>query len=265
MLKKLLKLEWNASARLLLLVNFGVLGLTALASALIAVQNAFPDVGSQTWFTIVTILIGIMMMMGFIGMMVVTVFLNVRSFYNLLGQRGYLLLTLPVTTTQHITAKLIYALATTLFSILMLFVDGCVTMVGMGETFTAFKDFQFISVGPMLYTLLLILLALAGGYLFLYLCIAIGGQWPQSRLFASVVTFFVLQFLFQILLAGIGIFAAFSFYRHGHLIVTMAGALPEPHYELYVFFGVIALIFLVWDAILWAGTQYLITKKLNLA
>ncbi|MGN0984235.1 MAG: hypothetical protein ACI4OI_05265, partial [Gemmiger sp.] len=115
-------------------------------------------------------------------------------------------------------------------------------------------------------------LGLAFGYLMLYLCMAIGAQWPQHRLFASVVSYFVLTTLLQFAATALTILLAFfpspdrtyNWITHLSLWLTRLAA-TDPYQMTFVLLGAGSLILLVMDGMLWAATQYLITKRLNLA
>ena len=112
MLRKLLKYEFLATARV-----FGVcyLGLAAL-SILAGLSMKFPATSNN--------IVGALMLMAYVCMlaavMLFTFLTIIRRFYkNLLGGEGYLMNTLPVRSWQLVTSKLIASLAWSAASLVM--------------------------------------------------------------------------------------------------------------------------------------------------
>ena len=104
MLRKLLKYEFQATARLCLPVFAGYL----LISTLMALGNKFA--GDSFVFMILFLILTL----GFLALNtvinLVPLFINVTRFSkNLLGEEGYLMNTLPVTARQHVISKVIVA------------------------------------------------------------------------------------------------------------------------------------------------------------
>lgn len=206
-----------------------------------------------------------------------------RFYKNLLGDEGYLMFTLPVTAAQNIWAKMIVAVT---------WVTGAVVLaVGAAVTFSASAgaNYDGIPIWTMLgeqfykvaaqygvgvylapiFLLVLIIVAFASAFLMIYLAMAIGAQWMQSRLLASVVSFFCLQTLLQIL-GFIGIIA-FGFLFQHQVVAMMQGMTGaqivafNPLTLLGILWAVALVVALVLGAVFFLITQHLLTKKLNLA
>ena len=106
-------------------------------------------------------------------------------------------------------------------------------------------------------------------FLFFYFCIAIGGQWPQNRLLATVVCYFVISFLLQLLMiVGMMVLGTIIYFSGIEAVgnATQAIASAVTSYQLIsIILLCISLFFAVGSVILWLLTRYFLTRKLNLA
>lgn len=271
MMNKLLKYECMAVGRILVPIWAGTAVFSLLTAVVSRLDSAFADVVGmpvtsvlETFFTVLTALF-------IFATIAACVILNIQRFYKLLGDQGYLMFSLPATPWQHMAAKLLCACGTTIASVLIAI--GCVWMANSaGESAAAQTLSAQLSLQDTMGTVFLVLLlvlSLISTYLYLYLCMAIGSHWPQQRMLASIATYFVLGFILQ--MTFLFLFVA------GAIVVAN---LPQPVLDGFAQFflqtdlnnmavtlgiaGIVLLLFAAADAILWAVTQYLITKKLNL-
>ena len=181
---------------------------------------------------------------------------------------------------KHIGARLLCACLTSTLAVAVFAVCGAVlsfSSIQSGSLITV-ANFQFLAFDDLAdllwsgYALLIWLLCLATIYLFLYLCMAIGAQWPQHRLAASILTYFILTFVLQVLMMIAVIFVAVGAYSavQSGDVALISGALTSEqtaaaHGLLGGLLTVPILLFGAADAILWVTTHYFITRKLNLA
>lgn len=271
MMNKLLKYESMAVGRILVPIWAGTAVfslLTALASRL---NGVLTDMVGTPITSVLENFFSILTALFIFATIADCVILNIQRFYKLLGDQGYLLFSLPATPWQHMAAKLLCACGTTIASILI--AVGCVWMANATGESAAAQAFsvQFSLQDSMgtVFLVLLMVLSMISAYLYLYLCMAIGSRWPQQRMLASIATYFVLGFILQmaflfLLVAGAIVMA--------NLPQTMLDGLAEFFLQTNLnnttvawgIAGIVLLLFAVADAILWAVTQYLITKKLNL-
>ena len=114
-------------------------------------------------------------------------------------------------------------------------------------------------------------IALAGmamGYLHTYLSCAVGSLFPQHRKLASILSFFALQFLAQILFMLAVYFAATRMEVLLNSFSRFAlDLLSSPNGEMKAIFGSligVSAVEIVIDAVLWLITQTILTRKLNL-
>ena len=271
MLTKLLKHDLRGTGRIMVPVWVGSTALAVLA----AIMSCFYR--SYQWddrhpLSILTDLFGLTAALCMVALLLVCVFVCAKRFYDLLGDAGYVYFTLPVKPWQHIASRLLNALVWTVGTLLVLVLQVLVLqMVLMSGSMNGSVIFSMdfnpgTAIGwRALYGTELVLLMLesfAVGYLVLYLCMAIGAQWLQHRLLASVVTYFVLSFAGQVLMmATIGLT-----FRHLTKTVDAVNTVfqQNPLSTIAAILGGILLILAAIGAILWAVTQYFISKKLNL-
>lgn len=266
MLTKLLKYEWKTTARILLPVGGGVLAFTIVTGLANAVLNSQQNLPQLIEFLQAALnFIDVLALVFVLG---ACVFVNVQRFYKLLGEQGYLMLSLPVPTWKHITAKLICACAWSVVCVVYLILcAGILDNSLVNITVNLGDSAELLSpagLAAAVMTILILLAVLAGTFLEFYLACAIGGQFGQQRLLASIVAYFMLGFVEQI----IGVFVV--------VIAALAAVQVNAASWLQVFYNVDSLwaavyllaivlaVFALVDAIKWAITQWLMTRRLNL-
>lgn len=266
MLTKLLKYEWKTTARVLLPIGGGVLGftlITSLVNHLLNGYEAWPQVA--VWLQD---LLNVATVLAWIFVLGACVFLNVQRFYKLLGEQGYLMLSLPVPLWKHIAVKLISACVWTGIAVLYLILCGNIlsgslfSFSGAGEPFFAARTVTDVT--ALLFLAAFGVTAVAGAYLDFYLACAIGGQFGQQRLLASIISYFILGFLEQILATMVLILLMFGAVQMNALwVVGFVHSLNSFWMMVAVMSGILLLVVIL-DAIKWAVTQWLMTSRLNL-
>ena len=107
-------------------------------------------------------------------------------------------------------------------------------------------------------------------YLYFYLCIGIGAHWPQHRLAASVIVYFVLSFILQVLLLlglvvlGVYLYNMLDYEYTAFALVTDAQRTKWTIRNTLLIASP-GLLLTAANGILWAVNLRLIGKKLNLA
>ena len=279
-MKKLFKFEFFSVCRILVPVWCGTLLLSLLIGGLGILSAQLPALGESLPYLIIYTFAAILFIFAALASIIASVVLGIQRFYKLLGDQGYLMFSLPMPAWKHIGARLLCACLTTTLAVAVFAVCGAVlsfSSIQSGSLITV-ANFQFLAFDDLAdllwngYALLIWLLCLATAYLFLYLCMAIGAQWPQHRLAASILTYFLLTFVLQVLMMIAVIFVAVGAYstvQNGD-IALISGALTSEqtaaaHWLLGGLLTVPVLLFGAADAILWVTTHYFITRKLNLA
>lgn len=133
MLTNLLKYEFKATGRVVLPIASGVLVLNIFTGILSHfIQNTsdrFPLAG------LALVLLNLAALVSLLVVLAVCFFIEVQQFYRLLGDRGYLMLALPVQPWKHIAAKVICGTAWTVFG--MLFSSVCGALLTGDFSFSA--------------------------------------------------------------------------------------------------------------------------------
>lgn len=265
MLTKLLRYEGRATGRVLLPVGGGVLLFSVVVGILNYILNQpYEWPAPVDWIQALMNFAGVLAMIFVVG---ICVFIHVQRFYKLLGEQGYLMLSLPVPVWMHIAAKLLCALGWSLISILYLIVCANLLIGGAPWQLIRLEDLSGLRPADGALFLLLfccLLAAIASAYLSFYLCCAIGGQFGQQRLLASIVTYFALTFVEQILASIATIVLAFgAIQADGNALLDLLFSMGGEWAGIWMIVAVM-LGLLVLAAIKWAIIQWLMTRRLNL-
>lgn len=263
MLTKLLKYEYKTTARTLVPIGLGVLGLSLLSGLLSRLLEPVPDLPAALDWTQGLLAGAVVLALVFV--LAACFFVNVQRFYRLLGDQGYLMLSLPVPVWQHIAAKLLCACSWAVIAFLYLFL--CVDLLAgeLPRFHIAWPGMTPAAVVQLILLMFMLLLLVAVSYLQFYLCCAIGAQFGQQRLLASIITYFVLGFVEQ--MAGTVLMVLLvNTAAESYTLMTWSQAFFQDGTGFMNMVLVIILALLVlFSALLWAIVQWFMTRRLNLA
>ena len=256
MLTKLLHYEFKSTGRVVLPIAAGVLVLNIFTNILSHfVQNTsdrLPLAG------VAMALLALASAVSLLVVLAICFYIEIQQFYRLLGARG------------HIAAKVSCGTVWTLFGMVFFTLCGMLTTDTVSGSGFAL-DFSRVTAEDVAIwsAMLLIILALiAGALLHAYLACAFAAQFTQQRLLISIAAYFVIGFIGQMAALVTAVFVAFRGYKYLNNTNFSAASFFGPDNTLGVIvltlLAVFALIVLV-DALLWALTQWLMTKRLNLA
>ena len=207
------------------------------------------------------VLLNLAALVSLLVVLAVCFFIEVQQFYRLLGDRGYLMLALPVHAWQHIAAKLICGVVWTLFGFFYFGICGTLTLSALDGDSFSLTCVSIQDVPLLLLFFLLILALIAGAQLHAYLACAYAGMFTQHRLTISIISYFVIGFIGQMLsLVGTIVFAIIVYPSLDNI-----GSMVELQNGILLSVCVIFLLTLLVDALLWALTQWLMSSRLNLA
>ena len=273
MLRKLLKHEFRATGRIML-----PLYLILLATSVAANLSLRYLMNSRAWF--LNMVGGLLMMalvVAIIGVCVVSFVLMIQRFYkNLLQDEGYVMLTLPVSIHQHIWSKLIVSSVWFIVTGLAVILACCVTafditvireiLWGLGEIFQELRKVQAYyalnGTAIAVELIVLVFLGLVAMCLQFYAALAAGHSLPSHKMAWSVVWYFGLQFVFQIIgVSGIQLLDQAGFFNWGIFY-------PEVHlsHMAEIHIGMLMVIFatVAYGAVFYAITTFFLKKRLNL-
>ena len=212
MLGQLIKYELRATVRYFVPILAAVL-IFATLNTLFGINLTQSEQERIGWFQVLIFSLTIFMMIATIILwLVITV---MRFYKNMLGDEGYLMFTLPVSTHQLILSKLIVAclwnIACIIISCLAIFI---MFWSGMGEMYALFfkelgiglsyfmDEFQLTSAYIILLwveSMVAWLLSVASYVLVLYLSMSIGQLMNEGKLIISFVAFIGINVVMQIL------------------------------------------------------------------
>ena len=291
MLGKLLKYEFKATSRYFMFLYSAVLGLAIINKIfwLIPTDNVVMNV--VRGFIMAAFVIATVATLIFSFVIIIY-----RFYKNLLSDEGYLSFTLPVTSTKHIISKM-------LISVLWIIVTGIVVIISLlimaidtgfygalPELFGLFKG--FLSSNPefkgfMVDVILLVLVAMFTGTLMLYASMSIGHLFSKHRVIASIVSFFGIYFVIQVInsiILGVSIAIGFGTDTFNAMGSGTADALVDPGtispgiiftgttgLSYNTFLNMMSTIFIVTiclqialGVLYFLVTRYILKKKLNL-
>lgn len=212
-------------------------------------------------------MMGYVMVMTAIG--VITLVLGVSRFQkNLLGDEGYLMHTLPVKKWQLISAKLIAASTWTILGAIAGMISLCILTFDpevfrlMGQFFQMLGQYLAqvsawdIIVG-IFYCVVFIVLGLASTYLPMYLAMALGNMNNKNRTLASIGWFLGICFGWQVISASV-----FSFVDRIDFFSIFNGVSGAQGFHIAMWS--VILYFLVFNGLCFFGTNWALSKKLNL-
>lgn len=207
MLSKLLKHEFRATGRFMWVIYLAMLVLSVAANVS---MRMLARTDNRILEGIMIVLLVAWVLALVIGGVMITVLLIQRFYKNLLTDEGYLMFTLPTTVHQLVLSKLIVAvvwfLVTILAYVLCVFlavVDNVVLrnmieiLRTMYESFSA--HYAINGVAIVLEVLLLLVVATASSCLQFYSAMSIGYGFTNHKGLWSVVFYFVISFVLQIL------------------------------------------------------------------
>lgn len=218
MLRKLLKYEFRATARLFLPLYLALIVFALINRFL----NPFKLLQPSPYFLDLQAIIGLLMILAYfaliIGIIAVTVLIMIQRFYkSLLGDEGYLMFTLPVLPWQHIVSKLIAAMVWTVasFSVTIgsiVIISGATKLWRLlMEVVNAFREYFGASLFFVLPAAALV--SLVSGILMIYAAIALGHLFSRHKVLASFAMYCALHVVSQVITLIIIVLMASVFYQ----------------------------------------------------
>jgi hypothetical protein len=293
MLIKLFKHEMRATARtfLWLYIAFVVIAvvnalimpgtINSMMAGGVSVAND-PDLVSTTFPNAGQTLASALYALAIAAIAIVTIVVIIlRFFRNLLGDEGYLMMTLPVSREQHMASKLLAATVWSVCSAVLVFLSILLLIAATGsfpDLVKGFNDLIAAGIPINKYILIIILMMLVGtvsSILMLYAAMAIGPNLLKNRIGGSILAFIIIVVASQIAGSGITVGVMSSMFAAGG-VGPLAGSTTSPAtangYMADAAMSMIDQIFItaiVYSAIVaivcWFLTRFMLKRKLNLA
>lgn len=257
MLGKLLKHEWNATAR-----KYGLFYLVlAIMTVAAVIIHGIPV--EHGLYTMVEVAFLVLYVLTLAGVLFCSVGMAVVRFYkNMVSDEGYLTFTLPAKVGELVLSKFVVAFLWQVITAVLVVVSViCVFVLGHVELSLVWEVVRYALAesGIAIPGLLLMLVtSVAYQILFYYLSIAIGQLFANQKIAGAVVSYCVLSFVVEII-SVIFVFAGFVIVGFSELesyFTTPAGINAA-----YLFSAGLTFVFSI---VAYFVTCFLLKKKLNL-
>lgn len=212
MLRKLMKYEFRATGRMMLplflLVLITSVGANLSTQILLKIENRVLNILGMLLLTA--------FILALVGVCIVAFILMIERFYkNLLQDEGYVMMTLPISTHQHVWSKLLVSMvwfvATALVLVVAVMISiyevgfGTQIVQSIGEVLKAIclsnQAIHIITAGVELLGLMLV--SCAGVCLQFYAAMAIGHSFANHKMIVSILVYFGSQFVIQLFGSGL--------------------------------------------------------------
>lgn len=275
MLGKLIKHEFIATKKILLPTYLGIIVLTGVT----CLFNSFTDFSSNIQDNPLKNFIGglflSMLFAGLIAMVLGSgIYSAIRFYKNLLGNEGYLMLSLPVSATKHMLAKLICGVVWSTLSLIIAmliipFVIITVTPINFMEFMNGVKQFLAFATmdfwGLIASFIVMFVVSICSALSMSYCAMAVGPNIFKNRLGGTLIAFIAIdiatKFVNLLLTVSIGMSLVsssafmniFDKFNQASLSIVSIALLTS------------ALGVAIWGVIYFFTARYFIEKKLNLA
>ena len=287
MLKKLMKYEWKSLSKQLLIMVAILFGTTLIASLVIVSINPDYDDVTTGLMTMSAILAFLLYYFGIIVCTIGTMLIVAIRFYKTCyTDEGYLTHTLPVSTGQLLSSKIIVGtlayigimilIAVSVVSIVMvglvhiasfadvsleITTDTALTWQSLWHEFNAefTEDFGISIIGYGLILLGICLIGCVCSIVDIFGCISLGQLYTKHRIIGAILAYFILNFVTQIIsyIGAIPTYLNLAFANEAENEIKMFDLISPS----LIFNTILSIVIAV---IMLFITRYMMTKKLNL-
>ncbi len=195
MVKKLIKYDFKAFAKVMLPIYIVLLGIAALYRIVSIFES------NSVFYSIFNVSAVTILIISASACVLITFIISIVRFYkNLFTAEGYLSFTLPVTPTAHIVSKLTVSLIFDVLTILTVAAAGIIATAGelfieivKAGLFLVKRLFGSIGVQSPIYVIELILLSIvaaAAAHLLTYMCVSVGQLAKKHKVLAALGIYF---------------------------------------------------------------------------
>jgi hypothetical protein len=263
MLGKLLKYEFRATGRILVIFYAALMIISVITRIEMAIDGGTM---SQMSAFIPRMIVIMLYAMCVAAVFVLTFIIVIQRFYNnLLKNEGYLMHTLPVTTWQHITSKLIVSVVWSVAGIFVICVSGMIigsNIVDIPEMLSDMFNIKWNGnyTGYLVELMILFIAYIAAFVMKLYLSMSIGQLFENHKMLFSFGAYIGISIVLHILngiITNIGFSGGINISLNDFSRYNIAAGL---HMAMIIMICMEVLK----AAVFFAGTHYLLKNKLNL-
>ena len=267
MLGTLMKYEFKAVGRLLL----PLYGAWLVAAIMLGLSLGGDGTGNSPLFVTIS---GVLYGGACVAAVILTIILLIQRFYkNLLGNEGYLMFALPVSTGKHLTNKVVSGAVWTVAGVLVGVLSAFAIVISI-EGFGSFFDEAGIWIGDInllleetptailfIFEFIILMLAAAAEFVVkVYAAIAVGHQWGNHRALGAILAYIgfgiIESIIGNILSAILSSDAAMTF----ESLTDNLSVMTQVHLTMLMVLAGIAIV----TAIYWFVCWKLLNSRLNL-
>ena len=268
MLTKLIKHEFTATGRFMWVIYAAMVLLSVAANVSIRLLDY---AGNPVVRTLAGVLIAAWGLSLFVGAISIFVLLIKRFHQNLLTDEGYLMFTLPGSVHQLVLSKLVVASVWYIVSILVLVMSVMIAVVDNSLLHEVLRGLQMLfrditarfalnGITVVMEFLVLLFVSVAGSCLMFYSAMAIGYGCVNHKALKSVLAYFVMWFVMEIIGVTGMIQVGNAWFRPDSFWTRLTG-LQATHVAMMISI----VVSLVVAAIFYVITTWNLKKRLNLA
>lgn len=267
MVKKLLKYEFISYFKKMIPITAILLGIAATIRTLYFFETdtaIFEITSGSMIFALIA---------GSIASLVLVLVFGIRRFYNnLFSNEGYLSMTLPVTPTQHIFAKVIASTTVMIYDIIVIIASVMIATAGdvchelIKSVLYIWKQmFNYFGGSMILFTcyfVLIVILAIAVSFMLFYTCLTIGQRAKRAKVGAAVGVFFIYYFATQTVGTIFLILTTIVGPEFFDSVFRLIG--DHPIASTHIIMGGIIIYYIVFLLVTYLIMKHIMKKKLNL-
>ncbi len=268
MVKKLFKHELKAYTRVIVPMHLLLIGI-ALMCRFVQLFESETEAYYIVFYSSL-----VMLCIGAVVCSVLTTVFGVRRFYqNMFSSEGYLTLTLPVTTNQHLFVKTAIAVLSQIASLVMILIAGCCASLGdvcieifkvigyyIKQLFAQCGVHAGLFIGEFILTLVISFITM---YMVFYACITLGQRAKKNRIGAAIGFYFIYYLIVQSISTVFTIVIT-VFYEQFGLEKLVEYLVKHPIFANHLTFAVTFVISSIIIIIGYSITKRTIDRKLNL-
>jgi hypothetical protein len=266
MLRKLIKYDLKYGAKIFIIIH-ALLIISCVLGRLLFVNKLDFSNSNSVLFSYIALFMTMFILIFTAINLAVIAMVAIRFYRNLFSDEGYLTWTLPATSTEQLWAKIISGTFWYILDMLIITLSLFILITGKNVTTAYAKIAPDITnaLGMPLgtwgfYLLVICLFTSISGVVSIYLCIAVGQLFPGHRVLCSIIIYFVLSAVLQIIILGLMI--ALGLFSSPYMDPASTGKDAVQYlFSILKLSGLVAFISTIIEYLI---IQYILSRKINL-